>query len=58
MLHEFLVEDSSRLPQVALAPHLLMRGNLDFFLQRLSQESARQKIEEPQETNGVAEDFA
>jgi LacI family transcriptional regulator len=59
MLHEFLVEDSSRLPQVALAPHLLMRGNLDFFLHRLSQESARQKIEQPQETNGdLAEDFA
>lgn len=56
MLHQFLVEDSSRLPQVALAPHLLMRGNLDFFLQRQSQ---GQKIEQPQETNGdLAEDFA
>lgn len=56
MLHQFLVEDSSRLPQVALAPHLLMRGNLDFFLQRQSQ---GQRVEQPQETNGdLAEDFA
>ncbi len=56
MLHQYLVEDSSRLPQVALAPHLLMRGNLDFFLQRQSQ---GQKVEQPQETNGdLAEDFA
>ncbi len=34
MLHEFLVEGASRSHQVALAPHLVMRGNLDFFLQR------------------------
>jgi LacI family transcriptional regulator len=59
MLHEFLVEGSSRLPQVALAPHLVMRGNLDFFLQRQSQESARLKIEEPQQTTDhLTEDFA
>ena len=36
-----------------------MRGNLDFFLQRQSQESARQELEQPQETTGdLAEDFA
>ena len=37
MLHEFLAEGANRSHQVALAPHLLMRGNLDFFLQRQSQ---------------------
>lgn len=38
MLHEFLAEGGRR-SQVALAPHLVMRGNLDFFLSRQSQES-------------------
>ena len=49
MLHEFLVEGAGRTSQVALAPHLVMRGNLDFFLQRQSQESAKEKVSEPQE---------
>ncbi|HEY3971609.1 MAG TPA: LacI family DNA-binding transcriptional regulator [Candidatus Sulfotelmatobacter sp.] len=59
MLHEFLLEGAgaSRSHQVALAPHLLMRGNLDFFLQK---ESAKEKIkEEAQETTpDLAQDFA
>jgi LacI family transcriptional regulator len=46
MLHEFLVEGASRSHQVALAPHLVMRGNLDFFLHRQSQESAKETEEE------------
>jgi len=50
MLHEFLVEGEGRSYQVALAPHLLMRGNLDFFLQRQSQESSKEKVVQPQET--------
>jgi len=49
MLHEFLVEGAGRTSQVALPPHLVMRGNLDFFLQRQSQESAKEKVSEPQE---------
>ena len=58
MLHEFLVEGASRSHQVALAPHLVMRGNLDFFLHRQSQESSREKVAQPEEaTNGLA-DFA
>jgi ABC-type sugar transport system substrate-binding protein len=36
MLHEFLVEGECPPPQLTLAPHLVMRGNLDFFLQRAS----------------------
>ncbi len=40
MLHEFLAEGGRRSHVVSLAPHLVMRGNLDFFLSRQSQESA------------------
>ncbi len=59
MLHEFLVEGASRSHQVALEPHLVMRGNLDFFLQRQSRESAKEKIVEPGESKReLLEDFA
>jgi LacI family transcriptional regulator len=59
MLHEFLVEGATRSDQVALAPHLVMRGNLDFFLHRQSQESSKDKAAQPQDTTpGLAEDFA
>lgn len=60
MLHEFLAEGGRRSHQVALAPHLVMRGNLDFFLRRQSQEfSSREKRRTPRETNHeYAEDFA
>lgn len=39
VLHEFLVDGECPETQVALAPHLVMRGNLDFFLQGQSKES-------------------
>jgi len=39
VLHEFLVDGECPSFQVTLAPHLVMRGNLDFFLQRQSLES-------------------
>jgi LacI family transcriptional regulator len=65
MLHEFLAEGVNRSHQVALAPHLVMRGNLDFFLQRQSQESAAEKKEKkekveqhPETTRALAGDFA
>jgi LacI family transcriptional regulator len=68
MLHEFLVDGASRSLQVALAPHLVMRGNLDFFLQRQSQESAREnkdkndkkgQEDQPQgASDALTEDFA
>ena len=59
MLHEFLVEGVTRSHQVALAPHLVMRGNLDFFLHRQSRESAKEKVVEPEETKrDLLEDFA
>src|SRR4029077_9079253 len=58
MLHDFLVEGATRSDQVALAPHLVMRGNLDFFLHRQSQESSKDKAAQPEETTrGLAEDF-
>jgi LacI family transcriptional regulator, galactose operon repressor len=40
VLHEFLAEGECPSYQVTLAPHLVMRGNLDFFLQRQSLESS------------------
>jgi len=43
VLHEFLVEGECPSFQVTLAPHLVMRGNLDFFLQRQSLDSSPQK---------------
>jgi len=39
MLHKFLVDRNAPTGGLALAPHLVMRGNLDFFLRRQSQES-------------------
>ena len=63
MLHEYLIEGASRSRQVALAPHLVMRGNLDFFLQRQSRESAREKDKDKEDqpthaSGALAEDFA
>jgi hypothetical protein len=61
MLHEFLAEGGRRSHQVALAPHLVMRGNLDFFMRRQSQESSRESRERrrtPREsTHEYAQDF-
>ena len=39
ILHEYLAEGECASRQVTLAPHLVMRGNLDFFLERQSGES-------------------
>ncbi len=36
LLQEFLVEGECSTRQLTLSPHLVMRGNLDFFLQRRS----------------------
>jgi LacI family transcriptional regulator len=64
MLYDFLSEGANREHQVALAPHLVMRGNLDFFLQRESHESVkgnnekREEIERPREaTRDLTENF-
>lgn len=58
MLHEFLAEGGRRSHQVSLAPHLVMRGNLDFFLSRQSQESARKNGQNSQESPRLLADFA
>jgi LacI family transcriptional regulator len=39
LLHEFLVDGECPSFQLTLAPHLVMRGNLDFFLERRSFEA-------------------
>jgi LacI family transcriptional regulator len=45
MLHKFMVEGGDGTDQLALAPHLVMRGNLDFFLQRQSQERKTERAD-------------
>ena len=57
-LHEFLAEDASS-HQVTLAPHLVTRGNLDFFLRAQSDAPARERndpFERPVQES--PEDFA
>ncbi len=59
MLHKFMVEGGNGSDKIALAPHLVMRGNLDFFLQRQSQEWTREKSNGlHQSTLEPAADFA
>ncbi|HEX4786664.1 MAG TPA: LacI family DNA-binding transcriptional regulator [Candidatus Sulfotelmatobacter sp.] len=58
MLHDFLAEGASRSPQIALAPHLVMRGNLDFFLHRQSQESSQERTEEAAQPKETADELA
>jgi LacI family transcriptional regulator len=56
MLHQSLVErTTSSSDQVALAPHLVMRGNLDFFLRRQSQEAGSEKLPQRREGAGLVE---
>lgn len=45
MLHGFLSEGSNTSHRIQLAPHVVMRGNMDFFLQRQSPDSDGQKTE-------------
>jgi LacI family transcriptional regulator len=44
VLHDFLVDGDCPSYQVTLAPHLVMRGNLDFFLQGQSQDSGAKAV--------------
>ena len=60
VLHEFLEEGECPSYQVSLAPHLVMRGNLDFFLERQSGESNgnhRKGAREASSTNTPTEDI-
>jgi LacI family transcriptional regulator len=43
VLYEYLIENEHPEQNVTLAPHLVMRGNLEFFLQRVSVESGSAK---------------
>jgi len=58
MLHEFLAEGGRRSHQVTLAPHLVMRGNLDFFLSRQTQESENKNGRQGPEARRLVQDFA
>ncbi len=55
MLYEFLAEGVLRSHQVALPPHLVMRGNMDFFLRRQSEESSAHAVRETERE--LSEDF-
>lgn len=57
MLHGFLAEGGRQSHQVALAPHLVMRGNLDFFLRRQSLESKKYAAKPTDGRRGM-QDFA
>jgi LacI family transcriptional regulator len=56
MLHKHLADGGDQSREVALAPHLVMRGNLDFFLQRQSQESSF-KEKASRDGNEIADGF-
>lgn len=58
MLHKHLAEGGTQSHEVALAPHLVMRGNLDFFLDRQSEASVKQKAPRNGNGNEVADGFA
>jgi LacI family transcriptional regulator, galactose operon repressor len=58
LLHEFLAEGGRRSHQVSLAPHLVMRGNLDFFLSRQLQESAGKNGQNGETAHRLVEDSA
>jgi hypothetical protein len=49
MLHEFLVGGRCPSQQLRLAPHVIMKSNLSFFLDRLSMES--DEISDPNTLN-------
>jgi LacI family transcriptional regulator len=44
MLHKHLAEGGAQSHEVSLVPHLVMRGNLDFFLKQQSESSIKQKV--------------
>ena len=59
VLNEFLTEGECPSYQVTLAPHLVMRGNLDFFLARQSSESIPGRRSRSQNVRSeVSEDHA
>ena len=56
MLHKHLADGGAQSHEIALAPHLVMRGNLDFFLHQQSMALAKQKT--PRNGNEVADGLA
>jgi LacI family transcriptional regulator len=51
VLHEYLTEGECSAYQVTFSPHLVMRGNLEFFLQGQSFEAASRKNGHPASSN-------
>lgn len=57
-LHEFLAEGQCPPYQITLAPHLVMRGNLKFFLERQSVEESDHEPPKAVSSRGFEERFA
>ncbi len=55
MLRRFLTEPGRSPDQLRLAPHLVMRGNLDFFLRRQFRDAGKQKSFQATGRDGTAE---
>jgi hypothetical protein len=59
MLHEFLAEGENSSHQVTLAPHLVMRGNLNFFLKQQTRETVKEQVRQSKdEPQDLTADFA
>ncbi|MGA8023849.1 MAG: LacI family DNA-binding transcriptional regulator [Candidatus Acidiferrales bacterium] len=52
VLHEYLTEGECSAYQITFSPHLVMRGNLEFFLQGQSFEAASRKNGHPSSSDG------
>jgi LacI family transcriptional regulator, galactose operon repressor len=58
MLHKHLVDGGAQSHEVTLAPHLVMRGNLDFFLQRQTRESSSRESSSKEKASRNGHDLA
>ena len=59
MLHEFLAEGENSSHQVTLAPHLVMRGNLNFFLKQQTRETVKEQVQQVRdESHDLSADLA
>jgi hypothetical protein len=58
VLHQFLVEGTCPACQVTLSPHLVMRGNMEYFLQRQSQDIRKERGAEEIIVSGDSSGYA
>ncbi|MFI5095385.1 MAG: substrate-binding domain-containing protein [Candidatus Acidiferrales bacterium] len=58
VLHEFLLQGSCPSSQVTIAPHLVMRGNLDYFLRREAVEAKPERSSRAHAAEAALDGFA